>query len=102
MLFRARRFFNTLFDSSDSYRDPKSDIERLASKFREGIARAIGVPPEYISEEKVRKWVENYVKAFVRPEYWSEVLGSPGEYEMEWLGHELGTIIKEASEKQNM
>ena len=74
----------------------RRELVYLANRFRQGIARAIGVPPEYIDEEKVRKWVENWVKAFVKPEYWERVLSSPGGYESEWLGYELGSIISES------
>ena len=90
---RIRLFFN-----NPGY-DPTA-IERLANKFREGIAKAIGVPPEWINEERVRAWVENYIRAFVKPEYWHTVLGSPGEYEMELLGYELGELIKDSLKKK--
>lgn len=101
-MFRRRRLIDILFGESEV---PKADtnpstynpnLEYLANRFRMGIARAIGIPPEYIDEEKVRRWVENWVKAFVRPEHWSRVLGSPGGYEMEWLGYELGSIISQS------
>ena len=86
------------------------ELHRVAEKFREGIAKAIGVPPEYISEEKVYKWVVNWTKAWVKPEYWSklglaamirmrlfgEAVPLPSEDEAYRLGYEIGKIIKEA------
>jgi len=76
-----------------AYTNPK--LEELARKFREGIAEALGVPPEYIDEEKVRKWVENWAKAWIKPEYWQEVFHSPSGWEVKQLGYELGKIVRE-------
>ena len=70
-------------------------LEELARRFREGIANAIGVPPEYIDEEKVRRWVENWVKAWVKPEYWSKLgLSAEALRDFYVMGYELGEILK--------
>jgi len=99
-MFRRGRFLSWLRDTATGEEYDPNHLDYLASKFREGIAKAIGVPPEWINEEKVRKWVENYVKAFVKPEYWNQVFSSPGEYEMELLGYELGELIKDSFKKK--
>ena len=112
--FRKRRpILNLLFPRSDEqnsesletstlstsgYANPK--LAELARRFKTGIARAIGVPPEYISEERVRKWVEEWAKAWVKPEYWSEVLKSPSPLLVEAFGFEIGNIIKDARKKK--
>jgi len=44
----------------------------LAEKFKVGIASVLGVPPEAIREEVVEKWVIQWSKAFVKPEYWKQ------------------------------
>jgi len=98
-MFRRRFIERLRAFTSDSTYDP-THLQRLANKFREGMAKAIGVPPEWIREDVVQRWVENYVKAFVKPEYWGMVFQSPGEYEMEWLGYELGEIIKDMIKKK--
>ena len=90
---RLQNMLDGVFDDPTSLSNPK--LEELAQKFREGIAEALGVPPEYINEERVRKWVENWAKAWVKPEYWPEVLGSPSSWEVKQLGYELGRIVKE-------
>lgn len=84
------------------------EMKEVAEKFRRGIAKALGVPPEEISEEKVYKWVTNWAKAFIKPEYWKkyglagmvrvrifgEAVPLPTPEEAEKLGYELGLIIK--------
>ena len=42
---------------------------QLMEKFREGIAEALGVPPEAIREDVLIKWVTEWSKAFIKPEY---------------------------------
>jgi len=44
----------------------------LAEKFKVGISSILGVPPEAIREEVVQKWVIEWSKAFVKPEYWKQ------------------------------
>lgn len=79
------------------------ELRELAEKFRRGIAKAIGVPPEYISEEKVYKWVVNWAKAWTKPEYWQR-LGISAQaianVDIEEMGYELGRIIMEALRKE--
>jgi len=45
----------------------------LAERFKVGIAGALGVPPEAIKQEVVEKWVREWAKAFVKPEYWAMI-----------------------------
>lgn len=44
----------------------------LMEKFRRGIADALGVPPEAIREDVLARWVVEWSKAFVKPEYWAQ------------------------------
>jgi len=44
----------------------------LMEKFKRGIATALGVPPEAIREEVLAKWIIEWSKAFVKPEYWAK------------------------------
>ena len=72
-------------------------LEDIAKEFREGIAEALGVPPEAIKEEIVAKWVKNWAKAFVKPEYrWT--VGIAGQADLartaRELGYELGRIVR--------
>lgn len=46
--------------------------KRLAEKFRRGIADVLGIPPEAIREDVVERWVVEWSKAFVKPEYWAQ------------------------------
>jgi len=48
-------------------------VEALEERYREGIARILGVPPSAIKESIVRKWAEHWAKAFTKPEYWSKL-----------------------------
>jgi len=69
---------------------------RLMEKFREGIAEALGVPPEAIREEPLQTWVIQWTKAWVRPEYWAS-LNWDRMYENAYsLGKALGEAVKEA------
>lgn len=43
----------------------------LIRKFKEGIGSVLGVPPEAIKEGIAEKWVKNWSKAWVKPEYWT-------------------------------
>jgi len=60
---------------------------RLMEEFRRGIASALGVPPEAIREEPLEKWIVEWTRAFVKPEYWAQG------YE---LGRQLGNILRPA------
>lgn len=44
----------------------------MAEEFRVGMAEALGVPPEAIREEIVQKWVRNWSRAFVKPQFWMQ------------------------------
>lgn len=71
--------------------------ERIARKFREGIASALGLPPEAIRDDIVKRWVKNWMKAFVKPEYLRR-MGIAGQMDIERsayeLGFELGRILR--------
>ena len=47
--------------------------EELVEKWIERMSRTMGVPPEAIDKEIAKKWVINWMKAFVKPEYWEKV-----------------------------
>ena len=77
----------------------KRKVKQIAEKFRQGIAEAIGVPPEYIREDVVERWVEGWIRAFVKPQFLTEVLGSnPNPYT---LGLELGRMINDAIRRRD-
>jgi len=103
---RRRRLIDMLLPASEeqerSYNPAPTNpkLSELSEKFRRGIAKAIGIPPEYIREDRVRKWVEEWIKAWVKPEYWSTVLQSPSPLLVEALGFEIGNIIKESKKKK--
>jgi len=42
----------------------------LEQKYREAIAKVMGVSPEHIREDISEKWLKNWMKAFIKPEYW--------------------------------
>ena len=67
---------------------------QMADEFRRGMAGALGVPPEAIREEIVQKWVVNWTRAFVKPEYWAEV--APTTDRIRDLGRQLGEIARGA------
>ena len=67
---------------------------QMAEEFRRGMASALGVPPEAIREDIVQKWIVNWTRAFVKPEYWAEV--APTTDRIRELGRELGEIAKSA------
>ena len=45
------------------------NLRSLAEKYRGAIANVLGVPPEAIREDMVVKWVTEWARAFVKPEY---------------------------------
>lgn len=67
---------------------------QMAEEFRRGMAGALGVPPEAIREEIVQKWIVNWTRAFVKPEYWAEV--APTTDRIRDLGRQLGEIVRGA------
>jgi len=66
---------------------------RLAERFKAGIADALGVPPEAIRQEPVERWVTEFTKAWVKPEYYAEAVLSIPEGEAYQLGRGLGEMI---------
>jgi len=66
----------------------------MAEEFRRGMADALGVPPEAIREDLVQKWIVNWSRAFVKPEYWAEV--APTTDKIRELGATIGEIIRGA------
>jgi len=76
----------------------KYKIKRLAEKYREGIAEAIGVPPEAIREDIVEKWVEEWTKAFVKPQFWNELFGA-SDHPAKEAGKQMGYLLKDLGRK---
>ena len=66
--------------------------KQMAEEFRRGMAEALGVPPEAIREDLVQKWVVNWTRAFVKPEYWAEVAPTTGK--IRELGRNIGEIVR--------
>jgi len=52
----------------------EEDLTEIEEKYIEGIARALGVPPEYIRKDIAKKWAEHFAMAFIAPEYWPKVI----------------------------
>jgi len=67
---------------------------QMAEEFRIGMSQALGVPPEAIREGIVQKWIVNWTRAFVKPEYWAEV--APTTDRIRELGRQLGEIVRGA------
>ena len=65
---------------------------QMADEFRRGMASALGVPPEAIREEIVQKWLVNWTRAFVKPEYWAEV--APTTDRIRDLGRQMGEMVR--------
>jgi hypothetical protein len=42
----------------------------LIEKWKRGIASALGVPPEAIREDVAERWLEHWIRALVKEEYW--------------------------------
>jgi hypothetical protein len=45
----------------------------LIEKWKRGIAAALGVPVEAIRDDVAEKWLINWMRALVKPEYWRAV-----------------------------
>ena len=67
---------------------------QMAEEFRRGMAGALGVPPEAIREDVVQKWIVNWTRAFVKPEYWAEV--APTTDRIRDLGRQMGEMVRGA------
>lgn len=50
-------------------------LQRLAVKYRNAVANVLGVPPEAIREDVVVRWVTQWAKAYLKPE-WQHVIHS--------------------------
>jgi len=46
--------------------------EEIAEKYKKGIAQAIGISPQDINEEVVKRWAVHWLRAMVKPEAWSK------------------------------
>jgi len=68
--------------------------KQMAEEFRIGMSQALGVPPEAIREDLVTRWIVNWTKAFVKPEYWAEV--APTTNRIRDLGITMGEILRSA------
>jgi hypothetical protein len=66
---------------------------RLAEKFKVGIAEALGVPPEAINQEVVERWIREWTKAFVKPEFWAEAITSISDEQAYNLGRLWGELL---------
>ena len=65
---------------------------QMAEEFRRGMATALGVPPEAIRDEIVQRWIVNWIRAFVKPEYWAEV--APTTDSIRELGRQIGEMVR--------
>jgi hypothetical protein len=72
--------------------------KQLASAFRDGIAEALGVPPENIKESAVMNWILNFTRAFVKPEHFDETVQPPVRM-IRSFGQQLGQLVRESIEK---
>jgi hypothetical protein len=86
--WRLRRLFG-----QEAYPPLTPQQKELMEKFRRGIAAALGVPPEMISEEKLEKWVRHWTAAFVKPTY-PVLVGVPMAAQVV-SGEELGKMLAE-------
>jgi len=66
--------------------------QQMADEFRIGMAEALGVPQEAIRDDLVKKWILNWTRAFVKPEYWAEVAPTTGK--IRELGRNIGDIVR--------
>lgn len=46
--------------------------EALMMEFRRGMAEKLGVLPETINEDLLRKWILNWSRALAKPEHWAQ------------------------------
>lgn len=74
-------------------------LRNLAEEFRRGIASALGVPPGAIREDVVEKWVREWAKAFIKPEFWRRYVEASSPTRVEMATTELFTHIKEVTRK---
>jgi hypothetical protein len=47
-------------------------FQRIVERYKRGIAQALGVSPEDINEEVVRRWAIHWLRAMVKPEAWEK------------------------------
>jgi len=67
--------------------------KRLMDEFRRGIADALGVPPEAIRPEPVERWIVEWTKAWVSPEFYAQAVVAMTASEAHRLGKGLGEMI---------
>jgi len=67
-LLQKRPLFTQLFSPSV----PQGRVEEIAEKYKRGIAQAIGIAPEDINDEVVKRWAIHWLRAMVRPEAWAK------------------------------
>ena len=75
-----------------------NEQQNLAKAFREGIAEAIGIPVDHISETSVIRWILEFTRSFVKPENLKDTIVPP-DRRLRMFGHEIGTIVRQAIEK---
>jgi len=69
LLTRPSLLTNLLLETL--YPLPK-EFEALAEKYKRGVAQAIGISPEDINEEVVKRWAIHWLRAMVKPEAWKK------------------------------
>lgn len=74
MVLLLRLFFNR-FGFHGQSRDM---IERMIEDYRRGIAKAFGIPEEWVREDVAEKWALKFMLAFIKPEYQEKFLRKVG------------------------
>ena len=72
-------------------------LRNLAEEYRRGIAAVLGVPPEYIRQDIVEKWVTEWARAFLTPEGIRMVFGHSSPTRVEAATMELFKHVMEVS-----
>jgi hypothetical protein len=47
-------------------------FQHIIERYKHGIAQSLGVSPEDINEEVVRRWAIHWLRAMVKPEAWEK------------------------------
>jgi hypothetical protein len=47
-------------------------FQHIVERYKQGIAQALGVSPEDLNEEVVRRWAIHWLRAMVKPEAWEK------------------------------
>jgi len=69
-------------------------LKNLAEEYRRGMAKAMGIPPEEISQERVEKWVKDWARAFLTPEAFRQLFGHSSPTYIEQSTYELHSSIR--------